>query len=335
MALIFVDGFAANSGSVSLLDKWSATSGGGNACPLAASDIRAGAFHCYGPTTGAQTQKYLPSTHTTLVAGLSYKPLSLPVFFLAFKNAATYLLTFTVDSSGSIEARLGSSTGTVLASSASGAIVASGWHYIECKVVIDDSSGSIECRVNGIEVLSITGIDTRLTTDVDINNIQVNGAGYWTDVYIDDANFHALSGRGCRIDTLWPTGAGTYSQMTPSAGSNYECIDDGRVSANDDTDYVSSDALNEIDSYTFEDISAIGTDITAVAHSIIARQDEVGEVGVSNVTRVNGSDFVGDENTINTSHLEYQNIMELNPDDSAAWEEADINAAEFGQKRTT
>lgn len=337
MAIVWMDACATyTNGGGAFLDKYDI------ACAYSdfgiASDIRSGAYHNNQEYNHASyyTAASMPGEYRTTVLGMSFKKTSrVSDYCVSFSDGTTRQITITLGTDGAVSVRRGGPTDTVIAVSDTGLITLNAWKYFEFKLVSHATAGSVEFRINGVSVFSVSGLDTEYTTDAPIRKIMWYGYCQYTDIYVDDANFHALPGSGCRIDTLWPTGAGNYSQMTPSSGSNYECIDDGRSYNNTDDSVVSSGIVNEIDSYTFEDISAIGTDIIAVAHSIIARQDEVGTVGVSNFSRINGSDYVGDENIIETFYLEYQNIMELNPDDSLAWEEADINAAEFGQKRTT
>ena len=62
------------------------------------------------------------------------------------------------------------------------------------------------------------------------------------------------------------------------------------------------------------------------------RTDAIGSRLARHVTRVNSSDYEGADLGVNYSYMWGSTIWELNPDDSAAWEDADIDAAEFGIK---
>ena len=334
MTILFIDSCAAYSDSGAFADKWDYTSdpywvGHGDSV-----DLRSGAYGIISDNTTYRALIYKNIIETyTLYVGFAYKKTSdidtTPVQFNYDSDSQVKIIFL---ASGAIEISVGS---TLLATSISGLVTAiSGWKYIEVGATIHASSGSVDVKINGSSVVSASGVDTQAISG-GINRVQFNGVGHFTDIYFDDASFHAPAGKGMRIDMLSPNAIGTYSQMTPSTGStNFLCVDDGRTSDNTDTDYVTADAVDEIDTYNVESVDSIGTDIDAVAINIVARQDDVGTVTYKPMIRVNSSDYLGSDVTTTTSYLDEQYIWELNPDDSAAWEETDINNAEFGMKRT-
>jgi hypothetical protein len=77
--------------------------------------------------------------------------------------------------------------------------------------------------------------------------------------------------------TLRPTGTGTYTELTPSAGTNWSCVDEAVVN---DADYVSNGTLNSTarDTYQMAD------------HTI--------EIGIINSVTVYFRPFTGDTNTV-------------------------------------
>ena len=75
------------------------------------------------------------------------------------------------------------------------------------------------------------------------------------------------------------------------------------------------------------------TTIYAVIAEIYANKDDASAKTGKIMARVNGSNYEGADLTPVEANYDYfQEIWELNPDDAAAWEEADVNAAEFGVK---
>jgi len=205
---------------------------------------------------------------------------------------------------------------------------------------VHDSSGSYEVRVNESTVVSDSGADTKAGTDsgVDALNLRgsISGGGYLRldDLYIADDDFQG----DCRIDTLWPDGAGNYSQWTPtpSGTSNYANVDDAN-DQDDDSTYNSTDVLNEIDSYTFDNLTPIsGANILAVALNLALRKDDAGQRKFTPLIRISSTDYTGTELDGYDNYKTRQEIFENPPSDpSSAWSDSDVNGAEYGVKLTT
>ncbi len=81
---------------------------------------------------------------------------------LTLRSDANVTTHLTVDSNatGSLEVRRGTTTGTVLASSAAG-FVAGTWYYVELQAKLHDTTGFVTLRVNGVQVASATNVDTK------------------------------------------------------------------------------------------------------------------------------------------------------------------------------
>ena len=154
------------------------------------------------------------------------------------------------------------------------------------------------------------------------------------DLYIDDADFQG----DCRVDTLWPSGAGNYAEWTPapSGTDNHNNVDDA-TDQDDDTTHNETGVLNEIDSFAFDNIDAIlGSEIKAVAVNLAARKTDAGARKITPLMRMGGSDYLGTEVDIFDTYMTLQEVFE-NPLDapSEAWEDSDVNDAEVGLKLTT
>ena len=132
---------------------------------------------------------------------------------------------------------------------------------------------------------------------------------------------------------MWVSGAGSNTGFAPSAGSNFENVDE-TPGPDDDGTYNDGDALNEKDSYAMDDLSAGGT-IYALKHQMTVKKTDAGTVGVKPLIRVGGSDYVGSEVMLTTDYTTETQIWEDNPDDSNPFEEADVNAIEAGMQITT
>lgn len=234
----------------------------------------------------------------------------------------------------------------------SGAMTAAAWNYLQFKWYLDDS-GYFKVWINGNLVIDYSG-DTLVSSAqalwtgislfqrVDPYIQQALGyapnstnKNYW----IDDIVIGDLTGSApgndvigdAYIYALYPSGAGSNTNWTPSTGSNYACVDES--SPNDDTDYVSATALNTKDTYAYQD-APTGAEIKAIQINTSIRKSVEGPGSIKHVIRSNSTDYDQSQQWISGSTYNYiRSVHELDPNTSAAWTEAGFNAAEFGFKK--
>lgn len=230
---------------------------------------------------------------------------------------------------------------TLLGTSGSYAIPSGVWCYIETKFSIHNSAGAVEVRVNGDTKVSLTGINTRGGAGSAVDSGNIVGVGGYTgasfsidDVYIcDDQGADNADFLGdVRVYTLYPTADGASTQWTPSAGANHECVDD--TAPNDDTDYVSSGTLNQIDTYVFDDLPSGVNNIKGVAVHLSARKDDAGSRSIAPVVRMGSTNYAGTNIALGDSYTYYSQMYDNRPSDAADWTASDVNSAEFGVKLT-
>lgn len=249
---------------------------------------------------------------------------------------STVQLTLAWSDTGVMQVIRGDAEGAVLATT-SGSVLSTGeWVYIELDATIDDVTGAVEVRINGSEVedLTLTSVDTKPGVAAGANGIKLYceySAFLVTDIYVDTDTFQG----DCVIDTILPTGVGTHTDFTPSTGSNYENVDDDGNIDDDDT-YNASTTQDHIDSFAYGNLTPMeSSGILAVAVNMAVRKDDNAGRQVSALTRVGSTDYVhGTPKTVSGSYSIGQSIWEDNPADSQAWQEADVNGAEFGYKQT-
>lgn len=252
-----------------------------------------------------------------------------------------YQASMVVEANGSVTIRRGSRTGTILAQSAAGVCKRYSWNYIEFKITIDNAAGAGEVYVNGESVVSVAGVDTQSTANAFANRIYLglkcgdySGNGvYADDFYLcDDAGAVANDFLGdLRIDSLFADGAGNSTDWTPSAGNNYECVDE--VTPNDDTDYVSENSVADHDTYTYENTPVTAGSIFGIQHLLWARKDDAPARSIVGMIRSGGTDYApGATHALTTSYIYYRDNYEVDPDTAAAWIIAGVNGAEFGER---
>jgi hypothetical protein len=217
------------------------------------------------------------------------------------------------------------------------------WNYIEWEIEIADSASS-SVRVNGTEILSATGIDTKnVTTATRIeqfgfsNNNTTYGMTKIDDLYIlsmDSIGASDFLGP-CIVETIRPSGDAGTNNWTTSAGANhYEAVDDTIV--DDDTTYIYTDTTDSYDVWTYQDITSTPSAIYGIAIKTEAREDMGGVAQISSVIDSGSTVEDGTAKSISVGgYLPMVDISELDPDTAVAWTPAAIIAAKFGVKYVT
>ena len=262
--------------------------------------------------------------------------------FLAFYDAeGTETLRLQYDRrTGAIKAYRGS---TVIATS-SGALsisTAGSWHLIEVRYKPHNSTGIVEVYLNGTQVInfasgdSTNGLESVLTVGLANNN--PNSGGDYTDHYFDDWVINDTAGavnngrpNDGAILMLQPTGAGTTTQLTrggADSGANWSQVDEIPP---DDADYVYSATVGQRDLYVLEDLpSGVGTIFSV---SVLARaKEEISGVGQIGLTQKSGAVTTEDTaEALESTYRFYADLREVNPETTAAYSVAGVNALEAG-----
>jgi hypothetical protein len=331
MALRFVDSCGDHYSTAQPGRKWNITSGPGtvqagggrrgtNGLSLANTVI-------FGKVLDAQA---------TWIVGMSLKLATMATFgtgtLIALYDNATEQMSLRMDAAGHlIASRAGATLGTSVA------VFTVGEHYLEFKVLISDTVGTYEIRLDGVNVLSGSAADTKNTANATADTIRfgdsfLNSTPVMDDVYICDGtgarNNNFLG--DVRVDCLFPSGAGANTGLTPNTGTNFGAVDE--TTANDDTDYVSSAVVGTKDTYAFGDLSHNPVSVFGVQVVMTAKKDDAGARSIASVTRSAGADTDGASQAVSTAYTMYREIIEQNPNGPADWTKTTVNAAEWGAK---
>jgi hypothetical protein len=278
------------------------------------------------------------TTNATLVVGFAFKPYPIAYYdheFLTFYDGATRGINLRL-----IQAtrRLAVYRGDTLLGTSVDALTVSLWYYIELKVVCNDTTGSYEVRVNGVNVLSATGVDTKEGTNNYHTTFKISGK-YGENPSFDD--LYCLDGSGAinndflgirQVLATYPNAAGDVANWTPSAGDNYACVDENPTT--DDTDYVQTSASGNLDLYNFTDL--VGTDIVGTLNGIqinmMVRNTGGGSLSVHQPSKLAGVQSDGTAAAVaDATYAVKTRIMETDPS-AAAWTVTNLNSAQFGVK---
>ena len=334
MAFLFCDSFD-HYDTATQIAKWNTVTN--NA--ISACNGRRSSQSCRFTNGSANIIKVLTPGDNTIIVGVALKTANMnPFEIIQVYQSGANQMCVALKADGALEVRRSNKSGTLLGTSAAGLVTTSTYGYIELKALISTTVGTAEVRFNGAVVLTLTGLNNAQAAVSTWNGVGSNGAGS-TTYDLDD--FYVCDGTGAapwntylgdiRVDHRMPTGVGTTTQWTPSAGANWQCVDE--VPPNGDTDYNSTTVLNNIDTFVVQDAPVVGAAILAVQQCTYMKKSDTGTVQVAPVVRSDGVDFVRPTVTLATAYAFGLEVLPTDPDTSAQWLEAAFNAAEFGYKR--
>lgn len=341
MALLFMDSFD-HYVTADIFEKWTTGAGGTTSINATAGRRGSGALRIVNQAS-CYALRGVAASGTTAIIGVAYKTSAFGAQFLGICDSSRTHILLITNADGSISAQRGNAftftgAGTTLGTTAPGILLINTYAYIEVKVVIHDTAGTVTVRVNGAPVLTLTTQDTAQASSV------------WTAMYCANMNvgtadfddLYVLDGTGsapwndflgdCRVDARYPTAAGATTGWTPNTGANWAAVDD--AAPDDDTTYTSAASAGLTDTFVVQDAPVAGAAIYGVQHCVSAKKTDAGAASIAPVIRHSGVDYVGADQNPGTAYAVLCTIAAMNPGTAAAWTEAGFNAAEFGYKRT-
>lgn len=281
------------------------------------------------------------TTDDTLICGIAIRLTSLPASIsrlFSFYDGSTEGVNIRVKADGTIAAYLGIST---LLGTSTSQLTAGDWYFIELKVLTDNSAGTVDVLVNSSNWLSLTSQDTQPGANAYHTAVRLgqhDGATFtrFDDWYVLDStgskNNAPLGNR--RVDALHPDGAGDDTNWTPSAGSNYQNVDDGAL-LDEDTTYneTSTDAHDDL--FTYDDLPGDAASVDGVM-VITETRVTTGSMDLSQNIKSGGTEYPGTpETVVSTSYITMTRLEEDDPDTAVAWTPSGVNNAQFGVRANT
>jgi len=341
MALLMIEGFegfGSSTGSAPspagiIGRKW------GNVIGESGFDIetgRGGTGYCIEFNSGTH-QMQSPAgltTDPTMVVGFAFSAdeASESGVFLNFKDGASFGMGLYLESNGTIRAQRGGVTtlGTTVKS-----ITRSTWYYIEFKVLCSDTVGTVDVIVNGENWLSLTGQDTKGGANTYHDSFYLEGSASqptrFDDLYCLDGtgskNNDALGNR--KVVALSPDGAGDDTDWTPSAGSNYQNVDEGAL-LDEDTTYNETSTDADQDLFTYDNLPSTVAAIDGIQINSEARVTS-GSMDLRSVIKTGTTTDTGSPTVVtSTSYITATRIEEDDPDTAVAFTPSGLDAAQFG-----
>jgi hypothetical protein len=280
------------------------------------------------------------------------------------------MVIFTLESNGQIFAYLGEDptsspeAGLQFIGRTDRALHPEQWYFLEFKTLIDNSSGTIEIRVNGETWLSLSGIKTYILSDsagdpfpgipqvgwceVCIGHLSSGTQGVadhgpnagdhiWhiDDVYVasggvTDTNDVADFWGDHAIEVKQVTGTGALTQLTPGgADPNWQQVNDDTPDG--DVSYNSADNSGDADVYVVEDATS-GATVDAI--QVLACVRSVLAVAVAQAAlRSTGVNYAGPSTLVQTEYIYVHNVWTKDPADDGVISDTDWNAMQVGVRR--
>ena len=219
---------------------------------------------------------------------------------------------------------------------ADGSVAAAGesWHLVEFHAIIGDS-GTIQSKIDGVADIDYSG-DTKPGTGTEITKVSFLQGGYIAHnpfCYIDDVTIATGDWIGdVRYGAaLVPTADTAVKWWEPSTGTdNYALLDELPPS---DTDYVSSGSPGSKDLYEMSDWTEVSSStIQFLVDWIRARKGTAGDQQIRSIVKSGGTESSGGSIDLSITYRYYGRILATDPDTSAAWEDAGVDALQAGQE---
>lgn len=246
-------------------------------------------------------------------------------------NTNTPILTICFQSDGSITARKGDHTGTVIDISDS-ILQAGTFNHVETKATFDTVAGFVEIRVNGVTKLQIGGLNLGAAGCAQYAFVGFNGGGcpvsYFEDEFAwddtgDENNDFVGPQRILTYFAIADTAQADWSKVGDADG--FDCIDN--VPADGDTTYLGSDTIGDKSDFALPTLPPETAEIRGIIVPVMARLDAAG-IGNVLVSMISGADDApGTDYPLTTGYTYYRNVFERDPATDARWTKAGFEAA--------
>lgn len=337
MALLFMDGFSGGD----IRSKWNPSSDSQITAASTTPRIPGGFYGLCGDGNGCTATKTIPAAATAFVGfGVYVKSQSgIPGCSFLGDNGATQHITVHVNTTtGLIQIHRGGSGGTLLATGTT-QLTVNAWYYIEVSASISATVGEVHVRLNGATTDEVSFVGNTknggTNTTVDTVNVYAQFTAMMSDVYIlDDTGSAPLNTflGDVAVRTLTPTGDGTYSQLTNSAGnstSNYSYVDEHPFSG---TDYTGSATTGQKDTYALADLPAGVSTVYGVQVCGYMAKSDASLAQARYAVRSGGNDYGGATRALTTTFVGYYDLYTTDPATGAAWTVNGVNNLETGME---
>lgn len=240
----------------------------------------------------------------------------------------TQLCSITLATTGALRVR--NAAGTILFSSAAGVITAGGFNHIEARFIFANGDGEVEVRVNEVTVIDIQDVDIGPPATAEqfaisdsagaasFGNFYVDDLVLWDDLGTENNDFLG----DVSVFTHMPNADTAQADWSPSTGSTgYVIIDDIPPDADFLEATVAGDRSDfEMPTFSVGNIVAV----KAVQRFSLVKKNGAGSSTFRQGVVSNATDAFGTIHSPGTSETYYNDLFQLNPDGSVAWDVAAV-----------
>jgi len=338
MSVRFMEGFDGQLTAAQLVQKWGSFT---SITLLASSGRRSSGCGLF--TSLSVAEVGIPGKPTTVIAGMAINPLSPRTNFAhIIEFGSEFGLTqmrVRLNTNNTVEVFRGTSTSLGVSVPT---LINDAYSYLEINAFIDPSVGTVEVRLDGDVILTVTPTNTQgATTGVThVTFSGPSGAGIRVDdIYIADGsgiiNKDFLG--DTRIDTLIPNADSAIVEFTtdfPATGNHWDKVDDSPV--DEDTTYVQTVTSGHRDIYDFTNlpVTPIAAQVLAVMPLAWVKKQQNGETFIRHLVQPVSVIFNQPNQGANAEDWKalHRDIVEINPETSAPRLAAQVDASKFGME---
>ncbi len=213
------------------------------------------------------------------------------------------------------------------------------WVHIGIKLTTG-AAGTVTVRFDDVVHLNAVSSDFLSGSNNFVSRVgfsaaqQSNSSTFYDDIVIMDTtgSDNDFKGSGLHCVASFPTAAGDSTQWTPSAGSNFQNVDD--TDPDDDTTYNSSNSNGQLDLYNITDLPAFNGSVLGVDIWSVLRKTTGGTEEAKLALKTNSAIYYGDNIALTSSYALYRKQQILNPTTGVAFTQAEANALQIGVEVT-
>lgn len=210
-----------------------------------------------------------------------------------------------------------------------GHLTTGAWHYFEA-IWQGGVAGAFTVYMDGLQAMTFSGNTGTLNADTfgltmdGRNTFQSHASGYFDDLYV--ASGTSRIGER-KVETKYPT-ANDAVAWSPLANTNWQEVSE--TLCDGDTSYNSSSTVNAQDTFAMQALTTTPANIDAVQVRNAVRT--LGTNTYANVLKSGATTSVGATYTPASTYGYDLDIFTTDPNTSAAWTAAGVNAAKGGYK---
>lgn len=288
------------------------------------------------------------SAVTTVIVGFAYKPRAAPLaanYFLSLYdiNEDKDHVTFMCLHGNTLRVKRGT-FGTTALGYVHDCFRPHRWVYFEVKATINDSTGAVEVKINGVQKLNLTGIDTNDgATTPQVTHIKLQNGDGWGDsslgCYLHDDLYICTTAGSVnndflgpnKVESIYPDAEGDNIDFTPSTGTDNSALVDENP-RNDDVDYNQSGTTGHYDLLTAVNLSTITGGIKGIQLNTDAKVTDASPLDLINKIKSSTTEDEASAQQVSddAEYTTFYDIWEEDPATSTAWTVSGVNAVQIG-----